>query len=654
MKSELPYLLMLVNAALFAQSLPRVETVNGFDNFYLGNDFSEASIVTNPLDPLNSVCTFIANPPFSYNIVYYTLDGHKWIKTNIAYSKSIDPVLCFNTDGVCFYAGPRNQFPYSPLCVFKSTNKGTSWSMPVVIQSAQSEGCDKWWITCDLTNGPYRNNLYFVWEDFIVGDSMVTKFCRSTDNGSNWSGALTICLDSGFFPYVSVGANGNIDGGCVFAAYYVYGFNDTVYTYIHRSTDGGQTFSNRILFSKFLHPGTRCTPGNFYLVKKCRVQANPGVQLAADNSSGLYRGNLYAVYSGRTNGNDSSDVFFVKSTNYGMNWSLPVKLTDDNTNTDQWMPAISVNSSGTIYVSWYDSRDDAANNLLSRLYGSYSTNGGLNFISNQSISNSSFNLVNVAQQFGWRGYIGHYFTNSAIGYTSLASWMDARYNTFGSFTGYFPDFALKTNPESETFTSNDSADFSVIIPAVTGSFSNTVKFSASLDSLPHNGIITYSFANKDSVNGFPDSIVLKVKTINVTDVRVFRLTVTGRGLPLNVPVHKRTLNLFVNTINVKKISSGIPVSFKLYQNYPNPFNPVTKIRFNIPPSKGARGMTLRLVIYNILGKEIAILANESTTGGLKAGTYEADWDASNYPSGVYFYKLMTDNYSETKKMVLIK
>jgi Secretion system C-terminal sorting domain len=650
MKNIIIFSILVTVESTLSQNLPRVESVNGYDNFYLGNDYSESSIVTNPVDPLNSICTFIANPPFSYNIVYYTVDGHKWIKTNIAYSKSIDPVLCFNADGVCFYAGPRNQFPYSPLCIFKSTNKGANWSMPTVIQSAQGEGCDKWWITCDQTGGPFRNNLYFVWEDFIAGDSMVTRFCRSTDNGSNWSGALTLCPDSGFFPYVSVGANGNIDGGSVYAAYYVYGFNDTVSTYIHRSTNGGETFSNRILFSKFLHPGTRCTPGNFYLVKKCRVQANPGVQLAADNSSGPLRGSLYAVYSGRTNGNDSSDVFFVKSTNYGMNWSSPVKLTDDNTNTDQWMPAISVNNSGTIYVSWYDSRDDAANNLLSRLYGSYSTNGGLNFTSNQSISNTSFNLVNVAVNFGWRGFIGHYFANSPIGYTSLASWMDARYNTFGSFTGYFPDFALKTKPDSKTLTSNDSADFSVIIPAVTGSFSNTVKFSASLDSLPHNGNITYSFISKDSVTGFPDSIVLKVKTINVTDVRVFRLTVTGRGLPLNVPVHKRIVSLFVNTISVRKISSEVPVSFKLYQNYPNPFNPTTKIKFSIPPSKGARGMNVRLVIYDILGREVVTLVNEK----LNPGTYEADWDGTNYPSGVYFYKLVTNSYSETKKMVLLK
>jgi hypothetical protein len=102
-------------------------------------------------------------------------------------------------------------------------------------------------------------------------------------------------------------------------------------------------------------------------------------------------------------------------------------------------------------------------------------------------------------------------------------------------------------------------------------------------------------------------------------------------------------------IGVNNISSEIPNSYMLYQNYPNPFNPTTTIKFTIPPSKGARGMT-RIVIYDVLGREIAALVNEK----LNPGTYEVDWDGTNYPSGVYFYKLETDNYSETKKMVLIK
>jgi len=106
-------------------------------------------------------------------------------------------------------------------------------------------------------------------------------------------------------------------------------------------------------------------------------------------------------------------------------------------------------------------------------------------------------------------------------------------------------------------------------------------------------------------------------------------------------------------IGVNNISSTIPNSFVLYQNYPNPFNPVTKIKFSIPLSRGVsegRGVYTRLIIYDILGREIAVLVNNN----LKPGTYEANWDASNYSSGLYFYSLITKDFTDTKKMVLMK
>ena len=103
-------------------------------------------------------------------------------------------------------------------------------------------------------------------------------------------------------------------------------------------------------------------------------------------------------------------------------------------------------------------------------------------------------------------------------------------------------------------------------------------------------------------------------------------------------------------IGIEPISSEIPNQFVLHQNYPNPFNPTTKIKFDIPPSKGASGMITRLAIYDALGREVAVLVNEQ----LSPGTYEVIWDASSYPSGVYFYKLIAQGYSETKKMVLVK
>ena len=88
-----------------------------------------------------------------------------------------------------------------------------------------------------------------------------------------------------------------------------------------------------------------------------------------------------------------------------------------------------------------------------------------------------------------------------------------------------------------------------------------------------------------------------------------------------------------------------PISFKLSQNYPNPFNPVTKISYALPKS----GLvTLR--VYDILGKEVATLVNEVKN----AGSYSVDFGASNLTSGVYFYKLESSEFSDIKKMMLIK
>ena len=112
-------------------------------------------------------------------------------------------------------------------------------------------------------------------------------------------------------------------------------------------------------------------------------------------------------------------------------------------------------------------------------------------------------------------------------------------------------------------------------------------------------------------------------------------------------VYRRPLS---ELTGIKPISGQLPNRFVLEQNYPNPFNPSTKIKFSIPQPSPSERVGVRLVIYNILGREAATLVNEQ----LKPGTYEVDWNASNFPSGVYFYKLITNGFVDTKKMMLVK
>jgi photosystem II stability/assembly factor-like uncharacterized protein len=112
------------------------------------------------------------------------------------------------------------------------------------------------------------------------------------------------------------------------------------------------------------------------------------------------------------------------------------------------------------------------------------------------------------------------------------------------------------------------------------------------------------------------------------------------------------ISKYTYPIGIKPVSGVVPNSYILYQNFPNPFNPSTKIKFDIttPLTPPEGGTPVRLVVYDILGKEIRSLVNEQ----LKAGTYEVEWNAFDYPSGVYFYKLTAGDYAGTKKMVLLK
>lgn len=101
-------------------------------------------------------------------------------------------------------------------------------------------------------------------------------------------------------------------------------------------------------------------------------------------------------------------------------------------------------------------------------------------------------------------------------------------------------------------------------------------------------------------------------------------------------------SVILNIGNQNEITSG----FKLFQNYPNPFNPETKIRFNINSSN--EKTTLR--VYNILGELVAELVNDR----ISPGSYEVNFNSKNLSSGVYYYHLTSGNYSESKKMILLK
>jgi hypothetical protein len=103
--------------------------------------------------------------------------------------------------------------------------------------------------------------------------------------------------------------------------------------------------------------------------------------------------------------------------------------------------------------------------------------------------------------------------------------------------------------------------------------------------------------------------------------------------------------------SIKQISTEIPTDFRLYQNYPNPFNPKTKIKYQITSNVKRQKSNVKIIIYDLGGRETAKLVDNEQN----AGTYEVDFDGTNFSSGIYFYSLYADgNLIETKKMILMK
>ena len=104
---------------------------------------------------------------------------------------------------------------------------------------------------------------------------------------------------------------------------------------------------------------------------------------------------------------------------------------------------------------------------------------------------------------------------------------------------------------------------------------------------------------------------------------------------------------FYDTVDVgiSNYNSSIPDKFALYQNYPNPFNPSTLIKFDIASSSAAS-----LIVYDLLGQEIESLVDQV----LAPGTYQYSFNASKYPSGIYYYRIKTDEFTEVRKMIYLK
>ncbi len=405
---------------------------DGYDNFNLGNDFAEPHLSQNPNNPVQYFGAY------NINNAWRTSDGYNWMSSTPVFGVAVngDPGTAYDGAGNLYY---ESMFGSVTGCkVMRSTNNGDTW-LPAVTAIS---GNDKNWMAADQTNGPYAN---YVYTTMTPGN-----FARSTNFGATWTTTETFTTQSLPGMMVCIGPNGSINGGSVYVVTNSGSSFASTYTF-YVSTDGGLNFTLKSTQNFANYVGTNVNGRNS--VQNMRTRPYPFI--AADQSTGTYRGRLYCVFASNTPTGDGNkpDIFCRYSTNQGVTWSSSIKINDDlnTTSHHQWHPSIWCDmSSGRLYVKWMDTRDTPTSDSA-YIYASYSDNGGVTWATNQRISNQKMKIdCSTCGGGGTPRYQGDYDAIVSNSNQALLMWTDFRDGNFGSYVGYFPDFAMKVLPATTT------------------------------------------------------------------------------------------------------------------------------------------------------------------------------------------------------------
>jgi hypothetical protein len=379
---------------------------------------------------------------------------------------------------------------------------------------------------------------------------------------------------------------------------------------------------------------------NRHSVQNMRTRTYPFI--AADNTNGTYRGRLYLVYASNTPpGNGfKPDIFSRYSTDQGVTWSNPVVVNDDpNTqNNHQFFPSIWCDiQTGRLYVKWMDTRDTPTSDSA-YIYASYSDDGGQTFVANQKISNVKMRInCTTCGGGGTPRYQGDYDAITSYGDVSMIVWTDFRNGTFGSYTGYFPDFAMLASPGMDSLgNNNDSTYYTVNVPATT-LYDLDAIFSATVTPTPANGTLELSFGPSNILSAFPGSVQLKVKAANFVTNGNYTINIEGKG-PNGIPVHKRSVQLVVTDV--------IPVELVSFRATVGKDN--IDLTWTTATETNNRGFEVEKM-YSDKGtsgnwEKVAFIEGNGTTTSLSAYNYS---DKNVNEPGIYSYRLRQVDFDGT-------
>jgi len=348
----------------------------------VGDAANEPSIAVNPLDPNRIAIGWRQFDTVSSN---FRQAGWGWSRDRGAswtfpgvFTPGLfrsDPVLDADADGRFYYYSLKN----SLLCdFFFSNNGGRSWTGP-----RSAFGGDKQWFTIDRTDGAGRGNIYASWS--TSGNPWGTRvFIRSTDGGASFSEPVTL-RPAPIWGTLTVAP----DGGLYLVGNASFNYNIFV---VYRSLDAWDSFVNPTFDSFTVNLGGRQGSFNQYgpnpegLVGQVWIDAN--------RSDGPDRGDLYIVASVDPPGGDPQDVHFLRSSDQGETWSLPVRVNTDDRRAWQWFGTMSTAPTGRIDVVWIESVTEDEPNIGQLMYA-FSEDGGTSW----SVPVAASPLFN-----SWRGW----------------------------------------------------------------------------------------------------------------------------------------------------------------------------------------------------------------------------------------------------------
>jgi subtilisin-like proprotein convertase family protein len=554
-----------------------------------------------------------------------------------------------------------------------STNQGSSW---VFATSFLTSNYDKNLSAVDdVTGSPFFGRCYNVWSAGSPQSGIWFSF--SSDGGVTWSTPSQVSP-----PATTRMLGCDIESGPGGIVYVVWAnFSQTPFTEdslgFAKSTDGGVSWAVSVnnavningIFTGILYNGFR---------------ANGVPRLAVDNTGGTRNGWIYVTTGEKTiaPATDSADVCLCRSTDGGASWThTRVNQDTPGNGKYQYFGDIDVVPDGSVVTAYYDQRNTTGS--LTEFWISRSTDGGNTWV-DAAVSDHSFTPVPIIGT-----YQGDYTGITTAAGKIWPFWMD---NSSGIYQVWTAAVSYQTPPVSQQtkicrtglnkniIDPPDSGLYDTLMLNITGAV-NVIDVNVSIDTVLHtfdsdlrftlmhssqsaviidrvggggnNFLGTYlndSVSRSLSVGTSPFSDKFKPST----PLSVLNNTAVNGPWIMHIqdlaPGDTGFLKQWCIVISYQTLLGNIetveiPSRYLLKQNYPNPFNPKTKIKYGIPKS----GL-VTLKIYDLLGKEITTLVNTVK----EPGTYTVDFDASGLSSGVYFYRIESGEFTEIKKMVLLK